>query len=255
MQTRKSKGLFAMPSLRQGGGCPGLCRDFGHRIAAIGAICKMETILQIVAVLRFTHNETSGATQQRITGYSRIFAACISLSIGLAMLSACRQAPAPEQSGLPDTLPAETPVAIASGPDMPDSAEFEEYATFFLAIADTGEDYFALHEKMLSLHSRLGIPIDTLGRSYDPEKNRIALPEDDEDEMYAGDYFPRRFPSEHLSIEYLLIYMPATEPATMALVAGIFQDEAEAAQLTARLKDSVGGAFVLKSEVYVGCMH
>ncbi|WP_262490545.1 hypothetical protein [Hymenobacter sp. CRA2] len=35
---------------------------------------------------------------------------------------------------------------------------------------------------------------DTLGRFFDEQKNLIRLPDDDEDELYAGDYFPRRCP-------------------------------------------------------------
>src|SRR5688572_6172647 len=67
----------------------------------------------------------------------------------------------------------------------------DEMATRFVVVADTGFNYFTLRDQLLLLHDSLQQPIDTLGRTYNKTKDLIALPEDDEDEMYAGEYFPR----------------------------------------------------------------
>ena len=136
-------------------------------------------------------------------------------------------------------------------------AEDEEMAmtTYFVVIADTGQEYYTLHQEMTDLNRQLQLPIDTMRRSYDPAKNLIALPEDDEDEMYAGDYFPRRYPSENLSLEYLNVYKDAAGENTIALVTGIYETSKSADSARALLQKTIPGAFVLKADVYIGCMH
>jgi len=86
-----------------------------------------------------------------------------------------------------------------------DSSDFNN-ATYFVLVADTGKDYSSLRRKMFDLRNTLKISIDTMGRIYNKKKNLIALPDNDKDEIYAGEYFPRRFPSEKLSLEYLNFY-------------------------------------------------
>lgn len=103
-----------------------------------------------------------------------------------------------------------------------------EYATFFVVVADTSPDYYILQTKMFDLYGKLNIPVDTMGRFYNKSKNLIALPDNDEDEMYAGDYFPRRFPSDNMSLEYLNIYQSNAGEKTIALVTGIYETEKSA---------------------------
>ena len=86
-----------------------------------------------------------------------------------------------------------------------DTTDFNN-ATYFVVVADTNSDYFFLRDKMFKLSMRLQLPIDTMGRFFNKTKNLIALPDNDEDEIYAGDYFPRRFPSDNFSLEYLDFY-------------------------------------------------
>ena len=68
-----------------------------------------------------------------------------------------------------------------------DPGDTVEYLWCTVLIVDTGNIYYALNEKMYALGRTLNIEIDTIGRYYDKEKDLICLPEDDEDEMYAGD--------------------------------------------------------------------
>lgn len=130
----------------------------------------------------------------------------------------------------------------------------EEYGNFFVVIADTGFDYYTLHQLMVELNKATGIEIDTMGRYFNKEKNLIALPDDDEDEMYAGDYFPRRFPSHVLSLEYLNQYMPSGDK-TIGLIVGILETEQEADSIMSILKPGVPEIFRVQSEIYLGCMH
>ncbi|GAB4255809.1 MAG: hypothetical protein Kow0079_12770 [Vicingaceae bacterium] len=107
---------------------------------------------------------------------------------------------------------------------------------------------------MYRLHKKFKIEIDTMGRYFNKQKNLICLPDDDEDEIYAGEYFPRRFPSKTLSIEYLNSYQKSSNN-TMALIAGIFDDKTSADSLQNQLKNQYNKSFVCKSKIYVGCIH
>jgi hypothetical protein len=134
-------------------------------------------------------------------------------------------------------------------------AYFSEIDTFYIVIADTGNDYYAIRQQMFNIAISTGIKIDTLGRYYDKTKNLIQLPNDDEDEVYRGDYFPRRFPSDHLSLEYLVIYNPQSADKTIALVTGIFETIHSADSALKYISSVQPKAFVVKSEMYTGCMH
>ncbi len=131
----------------------------------------------------------------------------------------------------------------------------EAYADYFVVVVDTGSNYQNLHHKMLDLSKKYKLNIDTLGRFYDHEKDLIMLPKDDEDEIYAGDYFPRRAVDETVSIEYLAVYQPKSKVKTMALIAGIYEDEMSATSRFSKIKEDFPNAFKIKSHLYVGCMH
>lgn len=128
-------------------------------------------------------------------------------------------------------------------------------ATYFVVVADTSLYYSILHKKMFDLNRKFKIPIDTMGRFYDKTKNLIALPDNDEDEIYAGDYFPRRFPSENLSLEYLNFYQSQAGEKTIALVTGIYETEKSADSALTILSKTEKNAFKIKADIYVGCMH
>jgi hypothetical protein len=136
-----------------------------------------------------------------------------------------------------------------------DSVTNSDIATYFIIVTDTSKDYSTLNKKMFELSNRLEIPIDTMGRYYNKKKNLIMLPENDEDEVYAGAYFPRRFPSRNLSLEYLNTYKKTSNDKTIALVAGIYEKEKSADSALIVLKRNNKNALKLKSEIYIGCTH
>lgn len=133
--------------------------------------------------------------------------------------------------------------------------EYDNIDTFFVVIADTSLNYFHLQNKMYKLTSKLSIPIDTMGRYYNTEKNLIVLPDDDDDEMYAGAYYPRRFPSEHLSLEYFIVYQNSTSDSTIALLTGIYETELKADSALKVLQSFENNSFKIKAGIYIGCMH
>lgn len=141
-------------------------------------------------------------------------------------------------------------------------SEPEPYAIYYVIIADTGKDYYSLQNKMLTLHKSMHIKIDTMGRYFNKKKNLIALPDNDSDEIYAGSYYPRREPSENLSLEYLDYYTKngnfsfnEGKDRTIALVRGIYGEKQVADSALIVLKQQEGEAFEIKANIYVGCMH
>ncbi len=131
----------------------------------------------------------------------------------------------------------------------------ENYATYYIIVADTNSSYYILHSKMFELHRKLKLQIDTIGRIYNPIKDLIMLPEDDEDEIYAGEYFSKRFPTESLSLEYLNYYQEKSREKTIALVTGIYEKRKSADSALTILRKIDKKAFKVKAELFVGCTH
>lgn len=127
----------------------------------------------------------------------------------------------------------------------------------FIVISDTSQNYFELRQKMFDLNKKLKTEIDTMGREFNKKKKLICLPENHEDEIYAGDYFPRRYPSETLSLEYLIYYTNGKKPTegTIALVTTITDNKEKAEKKLAEVKKYSDGAFIVSSQIYMGCMH
>lgn len=134
-------------------------------------------------------------------------------------------------------------------------SEFSETETYYVIVVDTSLNYAQLHKKMFEVQHAFKIEIDTMGRYYNPTKDLIVLPEDDEDELYAGDYFPRRFPSETLSLEYLSLYKNNSNEKTIAVVSGIFEQEKKADSSLKKIQKVFPKTFKLKAEMFVGCLH
>lgn len=127
--------------------------------------------------------------------------------------------------------------------------------TFFVVIVDTGAEYFTLRDKMLEISKKHKLPVDTMGRHFNVTKNLIALPDDDEDEIYAGEYYPRRFPSENLSLEYLSFCSKNAGDKTIAMVSGIYETAPASDSAVKNLRTIGIAAFKIESVIYTGCMH
>jgi hypothetical protein len=129
----------------------------------------------------------------------------------------------------------------------------DEWLPRYVLVTDTGNNYFALQKQMVAQAHLNGLRIDSMGRFYDAKKNLIRLPDNSDDEIYAGDYFPRRDDNEYLSIEYLNTYKGDAKEKTMAVIAGIYISKSGADSAYARLNDQK--SFILKTDIYQGCMH
>jgi hypothetical protein len=153
-------------------------------------------------------------------------------------------------------IPANKPAAILKKTAVHDTVDeqLDAYASYYIVVADTGTNYYALRDKMESLHKISGITIDTMDRFYNKTKDLIMLPDTSSDEIYAGDYYPRRYPSKNLSLEYMPYYKPDSKEKTIGLIAGIYENKSSADSALRAIPAS-HKAFSFKSKVYVGCMH
>ncbi len=176
----------------------------------------------------------------------------------LCFLTACGSGPSASETGKPENAFGDTTntmqPALSTSDSNIDTTDYEN-AIYYVVIADTDLLYSSLCTKMFDLNKKLSIAIDTMGRFYNKTKDLIALPDNDDDEMYAGDYFPRRFPSRNLSIEYLSLYQKQAGEKTMALVTGIYETEKSADSALVFLQKREKNAFKIQAEMYIGCLH
>ncbi|RPD38411.1 hypothetical protein [Chitinophaga barathri] len=138
-----------------------------------------------------------------------------------------------------------------------DFSEEELWQECYVVVADTGMDYYALRGMLDGVKAITGQEIDTLGRYYDAAKDSVILPVDDEDEMWAGAYYPRWAIGPSGSIEYLDIYRKHedTSSSMLAAVAGLFVEKREADSTAELIRKQYNKAWVMKTQVYMGCMH
>lgn len=131
----------------------------------------------------------------------------------------------------------------------------DDYEVMYIAVADTGTDYYKLSNQMYLLSKAYGMPIDTMDRYYNAKKDEIVVSDTDEDEMYRGEYFPRRSTGESLSLEYLRVYSEHTRDKNIALVAGMYSTQKGGDSMRTIIARQAPNSFVVKANVYVGCMH
>lgn len=129
----------------------------------------------------------------------------------------------------------------------------DAYADYYVVVADTGLNYYSLRDKMFELNRAAGIAIDTMDQYYDKQKDLIKLPDNYDDEILAGQYVMRRYPSKTLSLEYLQSYKNNSDTKMIALVTGIYENKSSADSALKSLQPI--SAFSIKSKIYVGCMH
>jgi len=131
----------------------------------------------------------------------------------------------------------------------------DDVVELFVTIADTGREYHPLDVRMYQLAEAFHAEVDTLGRYHDGARDSLILPFDNEDALYAGQYFPRRYAGGALSIEYLDRFDRSAAPRTYALVTGLWSTEHEADSALTMHRVSAPKAYKLKARVYQGCMH
>ncbi len=132
-----------------------------------------------------------------------------------------------------------------------------EYTNAYVVIADTSNDYYDLRSKMFELSKNSNLEIDTLDRGFDADENKLCLPKDHEDYIYAGFYYPRRDYSMSISIEYLEYYKSGSLSGNgpYALVCAISGNKEQAKIIRDKIVPIFGKTYIMGSRIYIGCMH
>lgn len=174
-------------------------------------------------------------------------------------IASCGETPltvqVPDKADSSNTSLAPIQAAVPNDTPTQELPEEDEIQTCYVVVADTGLHYLELREQMLGYQNTLHQQIDTMGRTYHKAKDLIALPDNHEDEIYAGDYLPRRYPSSTLSLEYLNFYQKAASEKSIAVVTGIYEDKESADSALIILRKVNPKAFVVQSDIYMGCIH
>ena len=144
---------------------------------------------------------------------------------------------------------------IVNSDSIASTSEDSDYEEYYILILDSGYNYHVLDVEMYAAQKIFNISIDTMNRYFSTSKNQIILRENDEDNMYAGEYFPRRFTGESLSIEYAMVFNDSYGKNKMVLVAGIYDSKSSADSLLRILKPKEPKVYIVKAKVFVGCMH
>ncbi len=185
----------------------------------------------------------------------------IPLSIFVVFLMSCNENSVDKQSEKLNAVDSsvERPLTHSKADTLEVSAnsdiESENYAYYYLTIADTGQDYFKLRKTMFDINKATHFTIDTEDRYYNFSKKEIVLPDTINDEMYQGEYFPRRETGEHLSLEYFGFYTPNSTEKNIVLLVGIYENKQSADSSVNKIKPFAPYAFEMRARIYEGCMH
>ncbi len=129
------------------------------------------------------------------------------------------------------------------------------YQDFYIVVADTCANYYELDHNMFRISKATALAIDTQERTYDAKKKTVVLTDTAADEMYRGEFFPRRYSGEFLSIEPLNSIKQSSTDKYFALVGGMYETRASADSLARKIITKEPKTFVLKATQYIGCMH
>jgi hypothetical protein len=138
-----------------------------------------------------------------------------------------------------------------------DSLAEKENADFYLVQVADGYDYNLLKQKSYAAAEILHSKLDTLDRLYKPNKG-IVCPDSCGDEVYCGEYYPRRpFGNQNfVSIEMAYAYEKnQSDTLKMIVFANIFSTKKQADSVTTILKNKIPTSVTVKSNLYLGCMH
>jgi hypothetical protein len=187
----------------------------------------------------------------------------------LIFFAACRNQTATDQSQLQDSLATKdsadstADVSVkADSFDLDDSAGdldsanmVNEYQTFYLVTIAEGNNYDTLLKVAHSAAKSLHLKVDLMNRSYNPEKG-IVVNDDDEDEIYRGEYYPRRSSGNFVSIEMKDAFIDnEKDHMRMLIISNIFENASQADSVLNIAKAEFPSARAVKAELFMGCMH
>lgn len=160
---------------------------------------------------------------------------------------------------------------VAVNPDDLNFEENEEFRdeselNFIISVAE-GYNYDSLKSLALQTAALLNFKFDTLGRYYHPEKG-IVVPENADDEMWAGEYFLRRMSDDIVSVEMRHAYIDTAiannelqverfsqDTSRMFVFAMMYPSKESADSLAEIIRVDFPETKVFPATIYMGCMH
>jgi hypothetical protein len=133
----------------------------------------------------------------------------------------------------------------------------DDYETAFIVVLDTSNQFHKMYELAMSVSRKFNIPFDTVQKSYFPQTNIWGVSQSSDDEIYRGEYFPRRNGSEKdiLSLEYKYWYDKKGNDKNLMLVTNIFLFSMDAEKSVAAWRKYFPQAFIMQCDIYMGCIH
>jgi len=132
----------------------------------------------------------------------------------------------------------------------------------YIVILFSSEDFHRAEREARRLAESSRTPFSMDDRVYDPKRGLI-LSDQAADEMYRGQYLPRRFHGTvsaegeeqgYLSVEKSEAYQ-GLPPDRYVVVAGIRETKAQAQKDVRFFRTWAPDAFFVKSRLYLGCIH
>jgi len=174
------------------------------------------------------------------------------------LFAACKQKPVAIKENKIDSILTGSMVVIRDTTnekqiDLPE----QESAIYYLVQVASGHNFDSLKAISSNAVSVLGSKFSMLDRVYKPGKG-IIVPENDGDEIYAGEYYPRRpFDDQNfVSIEMASGFCDKeADTLEMVSVAGVYSLKSQADSVATLLKGKIPTVKTIQQEMYLGCMH
>lgn len=146
--------------------------------------------------------------------------------------------------------------AVAQADD-PAVADDEPYVSAGILVASSHRSYAGALRAAQTFSRKAAIPYDSRGLILDEERGLI-WPDDSEDDIWAGQYAPRRYDEcvdgPCVTIERSDGY-EGFKSGLYIVVAGITRSDVESASRLASARRHAPGAYVRQTVLYMGCMH
>lgn len=152
-----------------------------------------------------------------------------------------------------------------------ESVKYDEYSEseirYVINVAQ-GLNYDSLKQIAQDVSMLLHWPLDSLDRYFNINRRKIIVPENSEDEVWAGEYIFRRYGDDFVSVEMMNAYIDTeteknakakdlfyNDSLQMFVCAGIFEDINAAKSVLSKVQSLFPKAQLIKTEMYMGCMH
>lgn len=142
------------------------------------------------------------------------------------------------------------------------------YELYFVVVVADGYNYNSLKRIALEASEYLKYKFDTLDRYFNPSRKKIVLPDNYEDDIWAGEYYLRREGGDFVSIEMQGSYIDTltekdktaselfyADTLKMFVFANMYPEKKYADSLLKILKPKFKHATIIPTKIYMGCMH